>query len=104
MNWSDELDLLSEKEKFDAYNKPYYEYSEKSVFCNKLPVKRTEFYQAQTVGYKVEKIFEVKQIDFDEDIHTHVKYKNKIYRILRSYEKDSENVELTCIGNIHSGQ
>lgn len=104
MNWSDELCLLSETEKFDAYNKPYYEYSEDPVFCNRLPVKRTEFYQAQTVGYKVEKVFEVKLIDFDEDKHTHVKYKNKIYRILRAYEKGSENIELTCIGNIHNGQ
>lgn len=103
MNWDKELILMSEIEKYDKFNKPYYEYNESKVFCNKLPVKRTEFYQAQTIGYKIEKVFEVKTIDFDEDTHTHVKYNGKIYRILRSYETSNENTELTCIRNSHDG-
>lgn len=96
--WSDVLYLLEEVESFDKMKRPYYTYNEKKVYANKVSVKRSEFYQAQAAGFKAEKCFEVRTIEFNEDKHTHVKYNDVIYKILRSYEKDSEITELTLTG------
>lgn len=96
--WSDVLYLLEEIETFDELNKPHYSFKETKVYANKKSVKRSEFYQAQAAGFKPEKVFEVRTIEFNEDKHTHVKYNNVIYKILRSYEVDSEITELTLTG------
>lgn len=96
--WSDILYLLEEKEKFDKLNNPYYTYIEHKVYANKIAVKRSEFYQAQTAGFKAEKCFEVRTIEFDEDKYTRAKYNNVEYKILRTYEKDSEITEITLTG------
>lgn len=96
--WSDVLYLLEETEKLDDLNSPYSTYNETKVYANKIAVKRSEFYQAQAAGFKPEKSFEVRTIEFDEDKHTHAKYNGKIYKILRFYEKDSEITEITLTG------
>lgn len=96
--WCDILYLLEEVETFDSLNRPHRSYKETKVYANKISVKRTEFYQAQAAGFKPEKCFEVRTVEFNEDIHTHVKYNDVVYKILRSYEKDSEITELTLTG------
>ncbi len=96
--WCDILYLLEEIETFDKLKRPHYSYKETKVYANKISVKRTEFYQAQAAGFKPEKSFEVRTVEFNEDKHTHVKYKDVVYKILRSYEKDSEITELTLTG------
>lgn len=96
--WCDILYLLEEIETFDKLNRPHRSYNETKVYANKISVKRTEFYQAQAAGFKPEKCFEVRTVEFNEDIHTHVKYNDVVYKILRSYEKDSEITELTLTG------
>lgn len=100
--WCDVLYLLEEVEKTDELNSPYSTYNETKVYANKIAVKRTEFYQAQAAGFKPEKSFEVRTIEFDEDKHTHARYNDKIYKILRSYEKDSEITEITLTGLANS--
>lgn len=96
--WSDVIFLLEEIETFDKLNKPHYSYKENKVYANKKSVKRSEFYQAQAAGFKPEKVFEIRTIEFNEEKHTHIKYNNVIYKILRSYEIDSELTEITVIG------
>lgn len=96
--WSDVLYLLEEVETFDKLNRPHYSYKETKVYANKVSIKRTEFYQAQSAGFKPEKSFEVRTIEFDEDKHTHAKFNGRTYKILRSYEKDSEITEITLTG------
>lgn len=96
--WCDVLYLLEEIETFDKLNRPHYSYKETKVYANKIAVKRAEFYQAQAAGFKPEKSFEIRTIEFNEDKHTHVKYNGRTYKILRSYEKDSEITEITLTG------
>ena len=88
--WSDVLYLLEEVESLDELNRPHYSY--------KVSVKRSEFYQAQAAGFKPEKSFEIRTIEFDEDKHTKVKYKGVTYKILRSYEVNSEITEIVLTG------
>ena len=96
--WSDVLYLCEEIETFDELNRPHRSYKESKVYANKISVKRSEFYQAQAAGFKPEKCFEVRTIEFNEDLHTHAKYNGVMYKILRSYEVDSEKTEITLTG------
>ena len=96
--WSEVLYLLEEVETFDKLNRPHTSFKENKVYANKKSVKRTEFYQAQAAGFKPEKCFEIRTIEFDEDKFTHAKYNDVIYKILRSYEVDSEKTEITLTG------
>lgn len=96
--WDKVLYLLEEIETFDDLKRPHYSYKEHKVYANKKSVKRSEFYQAQAAGYKPEKCFEIRTIEFDEDKYTHVKYNGVVYRILRFYEVDSEITEITLTG------
>ena len=96
--WSDILYILEEIETFDKLNRPHTSFKEKKVYANKISVKRSEYYQAQAAGFKPEKCFEIKTIEFDEDRYTHAKYNDVIYKILRSYEVDSETTEITLTG------
>lgn len=100
--WSDILYLLEEIETFDELNRPHYSYKENKVYANKISVKRSEFYQAQAAGFKPEKCFEIRTIEFNEDKYTHVKYNDVIYKVLRSYEKDSEITEITLTGLVNN--
>lgn len=98
MNWSGEIDLLEYETLLDQLNSPYLNLkASKPVFCNVLSVKRTEFYQAQAVGYKPEKVFEIKIEDFEEK-YNYVRYQGKDYSILRTYQADLRTIELTCVG------
>ena len=96
--WSDVLYLLEEIESLDELNRPHCSYKENRVYANKISVKRSEFYQAQAAGFKPEKSFEIRTIEFDEDKHTKVKYKDVTYKILRSYEVNSEITEIVLTG------
>lgn len=96
--WDKILYLMEEIETFDKLNRPHSSYKVHKVYANKKSIKRSEFYQAYAAGYKPEKCFEVKTVEFDEDKYTHAKYEGTMYRILRSYEIDSEITEIVLTG------
>lgn len=102
--WTDECTLLINDEVMNSkYNSPEIVLKEKPVFCNVKSVKSSEFYKAHVSGFKAEKIFELKKIDFEEDCYG-LKYDNKIYYIIRTYEVDNENIELTCSSKINQNE
>lgn len=102
--WTDECTLLKQKEIInEKYNYPENINIEKLVFCNVKSVKSSEFYKAQQSGYRAEKIFEVKKIDFDEE-YSNLVYDGKMFYIIRTYEVDNENIELTCSSKINQNE
>ena len=67
---------------------------ENIVFADKKSVKQTEFYEAQRNGHKLDKMFIIKPYEYHGEkyiIHNEIKYK-----IERTYEKDTENLEIIC--------
>lgn len=74
------------------------------IFAKKKSLKRTEFYAAYGVGLRLNYIFSIIPSEFKlADIEhegvlytpTHVEYKGKLYEIVRTYEVDSYNMEIT---------
>lgn len=71
----------------------------KEIFAEKKSVKQSEFYQAHSQGLKPEFVFIVHPSEYDGK--NGLRYKGKQYKIIRTYEKDSENLELVVEGDVH---
>ncbi|GAA0313786.1 hypothetical protein GCM10008967_00340 [Bacillus carboniphilus] len=67
---------------------------EKEVFATKKSVTRTEFYQAARSEIKPEILFEVWAGEYQNE--SHLEFEGKRYKIIKTYEVDSKNLELTC--------
>lgn len=100
MMWRNVGYLCTKVETYDKFNRPQISYTEKLVYCNKKSVRQSEFYQAQASGLKPELVVEVKEYNGEE----HFKFDNKLYRIIRTYTKSGETIELvltsTLIDNV----
>jgi SPP1 family predicted phage head-tail adaptor len=67
---------------------------ETEVFANKKSVRQSEFYQAAATGLKAELMFEMRQADYADE--REIQYEGKVYKIIRTFQKDSELIELIC--------
>lgn len=93
MYWKDIGYILKEKNIKDELYRPKNVYEEIKVYCNIKSIGQSEFYQAQTAGFKPEIKVEIKLMDITPDM-THFRYNNTTYKILRSY-KLQDKIELT---------
>ena len=66
----------------------------REVFCNEKSVGTNEFYLSNKHGNEIKVILEVKQIDYEKE--PYVVYENETYKVMRTYKKDTENIELHC--------
>lgn len=64
------------------------------VFAAKKSIRASEHYEAQKLGYKLSLMFIVKPYEYNNQ--EYVYYENKKYKVERTYEKDTENLELVC--------
>lgn len=75
------------------------ETTERQVFADKQSVRQSEFYQAAATGLRPELMFVVRSIDYHGE--TRLKYNDKEYNIIRTYDKDGELTELVCQGVVN---
>lgn len=73
---------------------------ERKVLADISSIKQSEFYQAQANGLKPEFTFIIRAFEYRGE--ESVKYGNKTYRILRTYDRLDGNIELTCIGAVNN--
>lgn len=64
------------------------------VFADKKSIRSNEFYEAQKLGYKLSVMFVIKPYEYNAQ--EYIYYKNQKYKVERTYEKDSENIEIVC--------
>lgn len=72
---------------------------EREVFADKQSIRQSEFYQAAATGLRPELMFVVRTIDYDNE--PKLKYNDKEYIIIRTYDKDGELIELVCQGVVN---
>ena len=75
------------------------ESTERQVFADKQSVRQSEFYQAAATGLRPELMFVVRTIEYNGE--TRLKYNDKEYSIIRTYDKDGELTELVCQGVVN---
>ena len=68
--------------------------TEKQVFANKKSIRQSEFYQASAQGLKPEIMFEIREIDYADELK--LIFDGKGYNIIRTYAKNGEIIELIC--------
>lgn len=78
--------LLTKTTTYDTKNRPKVSYTENLFYCNRKSVRQSEFYQSDAAGFKPEIMLEARLIDISNI--DHIKFDNKIYKILRSYKKE----------------
>lgn len=97
MYWRDVAYLCRETETFDKFHRPQKgTFSKREIICNVKGVKRTEFYQAQTAGYKPEISVEIKECDYEKE--RYLEFDGTMYKVIRTYPIKGESVELVCEG------
>ncbi len=94
MYFSDKVKLRKINRTSDSDGYDIKSITEREVWADRHSVKRTEFYAAQNVGIKTDIAFTVRIEDYDNE--TELSYNGTIYDIVRTYETDSENIDLTC--------
>lgn len=82
----------------DEYGDPIFKDEYKEIYAQEMSVRQSEFYQAQTTGYKPEIVFKIADyLDYDNQpqiIHNDIRYK-----VLRTFRKGTE-LEITCYGGV----
>lgn len=66
-----------------------------TVFAERLPVNRSEFYQAIAAGVKPNEIFAVWSDEYDSQ--EYVGYGSDYYKVLRVYFTPDLKTQLTCV-------
>ena len=74
--------------------------TERQVFADKQSIRQSEFYQAAATGLRPELMFVVRSIDYNGE--PKLKYNDKEYAVIRTYDKDGELTELVCQGVVNN--
>lgn len=90
--WRDVATLISISESVNEYGDIVAAESFQEVYCNVLSVSQKEFYQAQSVGFQPELKLEMMAIDYDSQ--KYIEIYGKRYKILRTYVRKDEVIEL----------
>ncbi|MGM9681541.1 MAG: hypothetical protein ACI3XR_08555 [Eubacteriales bacterium] len=100
--WNEVCYLCEEKIEMDAYNRPMRAgFDERAVFCSREGIKRTEFYQAQSAGFKPSVSVLVPECDYNGE--RYIKVGGRMYKILRSYPVKGEKLEIIGEGLVNDG-
>ncbi len=71
------------------------------VFCDKKSIRMSEFYQAATTDFKPTITLILKQADYENQ--RYIKYDDEVYSVIRNYETNTEDIELTLERGIKHG-
>ena len=91
--------LISETESTNAYGDNVTVDSERMVYVKEMSVRQSEFYQAQVVGLKPELMFEMRRAEYQNE--PKFKYDDKVYVIIRTFEKNRDFIEIICQGVVN---
>lgn len=83
----------------DEYSDPVKERVETQRFAALRSIGQSEFYQAATSGFKPEIKF-VLQDYADYDGQPCLRWKNVLYKILRTYRTQTGEIEIVCYGGV----
>lgn len=91
--YNDILTLVKETYTTDEFGDSTAVETARDVFCEVRSVGMREKYQAQAIGLLPELVFVLADY-YEYDDEQKLRYRDKEYRILRTYIKDSHEIEL----------
>lgn len=94
MTWDDTVGLISSEYTEDELGQPVAEETKEEINCCRLPVSRAEFYTAGQNGIEVSELITVHPYEYNgQNI---VEFNGKRLRVVRVYQRNMEELELTC--------
>lgn len=97
--WNDVAELVSITKITDDVGDTIEKENAYQVFCNEVSIRQSEFYQAMATGIKPEITLEIHRFEYENQ--KRVRYKNKIYEVIRTFSKNEEVLEITLGGGVH---
>lgn len=92
--WRHELTLISQTYIEDDIGNRVPVEAHNTIFCDIKSVKSSEFYSAANTGLKPEVVFIIYSFEYEGE--TAILYDNKKYRVIRTYQKTEDELELIC--------
>lgn len=94
--WNNELTLIKDGNiEYDDIGNPISDGPiETTVFCEVNSISRNEFYNASMAGLKPSIVFTVHPYEYNDEIQ--IKFEDNNYKVMRTYLKNTEELELTC--------
>lgn len=105
MTFDDELTLISQDIQEDELGNQIPVEIKVNILCGAKSIGRTEFYNAAANGLKPSYIFVVHPYEYNNETYVEFSENNNLkqkYKVIKTYKKDMEELELTCekvIGN-----
>lgn len=94
MTYDHELILIGQIYEEDEWGNQVPVEARKPVLCNVKSIGRNEFYAAAQTGLKPEITFVIHGYEYNEE--KEVEFEGEKYKVIRTYMKDFEEMELTC--------
>ena len=94
MTYDHELILIGHIYEEDEWGNQVPVEARKPVLCNVKSIGRNEFYAAAQTGLKPEITFVIHGYEYNEE--KEVEFEGEKYKVIRTYMKDFEEMELTC--------
>lgn len=69
------------------------------IFGKRKSIKQSEFYQAHATGLKPELAFEIYCFEYNDE--KYVRYNNKEYKVLRTYQNSIDKLEIVLEGVVN---
>ena len=94
MLWNEQITLIAVTCSNDSVGNYQKSKTDIVVFANEKSVTRAEFYQAHAVNLRPDKVFEIRKIDYAEQVL--MSHNGAEYDIMRTYSNNPESIELVC--------
>ena len=102
MTYDQELTLIGEEYPLDEYGNPATDENgnqiiietETVILCGLKSVSRNEFYNAAVSGLRPEFVFVIHTFEYSGE--GKVEFEGVRYKVIRAYQKSTEEMELTC--------
>lgn len=94
MTYDHELTLLQKDYKEDEIGNQIGIETSINILCGITSIGRNEFYNAATNGLKLEMTFIVHEFEYNGE--NEIEYENNRYKVVRTYKKNNEEIELIC--------
>lgn len=101
MTYDNELILISETYTEDEIGNQIPIEKRTNILCNISSIGRNEFYNAANSGLKPSLIFTIHTYEYNNE--SLVEFENVRYKVIKTYSKGIEEVELTCEKVLGSG-
>lgn len=94
MTFDDEIILLKQKININKYNQERIIYEESKILASKESVSMKEFYNAKNDNMQVDITFIIHSFEYEGQ--EFILFKDKKYKIIRSYMRKDNHLELIC--------